>query len=84
MSRMNETPAPQRRIRPVALSVIALVVALVVVQSALAAGAVSLTTLGAPYTQNFDTLSSTVTSNCWLPPGWQLSEAGTSTANDGS
>jgi hypothetical protein len=44
---------------------------------------VGLTTPDVAYTQNFDTLSSTVTSNV-LPPGWQLSEAGTSAANDGS
>ena len=44
---------------------------------------VSLTTPDVTYTQNFDTLSSTVTSNV-LPAGWQLSEAGTSAANDGS
>jgi uncharacterized protein len=44
---------------------------------------VALTTPDVAYTQNFDTLSSTVTSNV-LPPGWQLSEAGTSAANDGS
>ena len=77
MSRMNETPAPQRRIRPVALSVIALVVALVVVQSALAAGAVSLTTLGAPYMENFDTLATSGTTNSSLPNGWWLAESGT-------
>ena len=77
MSRMNETPAPRRRIRPVALSVIALVVALVVVQSALAAGAVSLTTLGAPYMENFDTLATSGTTNSSLPNGWWLAESGT-------
>ena len=34
------------------------------------------------YTQNFDTLASTGSSNV-LPTGWSLSEAGTSAANDG-
>jgi len=44
---------------------------------------VGLTTPDVAYTQNFDTLASTGTSNV-LPAGWQLSEAGTSTTNDGS
>ena len=77
MSRMNETPAPRRRIRTVALAVIVLVVALVLVQSALAAGAVSLTTLGVPYTENFDTLATSGTTNSSLPNGWWLAESGT-------
>ena len=44
---------------------------------------VALTTPDVAYTQNFDALASTGTSNV-LPPGWQLSEAGTSATNDGS
>ncbi len=38
---------------------------------------------GTSYTQNFDTLSSTSTSNV-LPTGWQIVENGTSSAVDGS
>ncbi|NIJ08951.1 hypothetical protein FHS31_002581 [Sphingomonas vulcanisoli] len=41
----------------------------------------SLTSTG--YTQNFDTLANTGTSNV-LPVGWQISETGTSSAADGS
>ncbi len=40
------------------------------------AGAISLTTLGSPYTQSFDTLASTGTSTT-VPPGWDLTETGT-------
>ena len=39
-------------------------------------GSVSLTTLGAAYTQNFDTLANTGTTNTTLPTGWYLTEAG--------
>ncbi|MFN7928322.1 MAG: hypothetical protein U0Y68_10315 [Blastocatellia bacterium] len=38
---------------------------------------ISLTAIGAPYTQNFDALAATGTS-ANLPPGWSLSETGTS------
>jgi predicted extracellular nuclease len=41
-----------------------------------AAGSVSLTALGAAYTQNFDSLASTGTSST-LPDGWYLAETGT-------
>jgi predicted extracellular nuclease len=41
---------------------------------AVAAGGISLTTLGVPYTQNFDTLATTGTANAWADdstiPGW--------------
>ena len=43
---------------------------------------VGLTAPDVAYTQNFDTLVSTGSSNA-LPTGWGLSEAGTSAANDG-
>lgn len=37
---------------------------------------VSLTTLGSPYTQNFNTLANTGTTNTTLPTGWTLTETG--------
>ena len=40
------------------------------------AGSISLTTLGAPYTQNFDTLASASTSSM-VPNGWDFLETGT-------
>jgi len=53
-----------------------------------AAGSISLTTLGSPYMQNFDTLVNTGTSST-VPTGWDFSEAGanantTYTAGTGS
>src|SRR5262245_19883285 len=39
-------------------------------------GTVSLNTLGSAYTQNFDTLSITGTTNSNLPTGWFLTETG--------
>ena len=42
------------------------------------AGSISLTTLGTPYTQNFDTLASTGTSST-VPNGWDFVETGTNT-----
>ncbi|HEY3441852.1 MAG TPA: endonuclease/exonuclease/phosphatase family protein [Paludibaculum sp.] len=44
---------------------------------------VSLTTLGSPYTQDFNTLAASGTSST-LPSGWVILETGTSTAADGS
>jgi len=41
-----------------------------------AAGPISLTTLGSAYTQNFDTLAITGTTNTLLPTGWELTESG--------
>ena len=41
-----------------------------------AAGNISLTVLGTAYTQNFNTLATSGTSDV-LPPGWSLSETGT-------
>jgi uncharacterized protein len=49
-----------------------------------AAGTISLTAPGTPYTQNFDTLATTGTRNTTLPTGWDLSESGTSTRNNGA
>lgn len=46
-------------------------------------GTISLTALGTAFTQNFDTLSNTVTSNV-LPTGWYLFENGTSANAEGS
>jgi hypothetical protein len=54
----------------------ALVASLVVVQVARAAGSVSLVALGAPYTENFDTLASVGTSSV-VPNGWDFAETGT-------
>jgi len=56
-------------------------------QSAQAAGggsgSVSLTTLGTAYTQDFNTLANTGTTNNLTINGWYLNEAGTSGANNG-
>ncbi|MCG3141817.1 MAG: hypothetical protein HDKAJFGB_03144 [Anaerolineae bacterium] len=41
-----------------------------------AAGPISLTTLDSAYTQNFDTLAITGTTNTLLPTGWELTESG--------
>ncbi len=57
------------------------------VQPALAlgggSGSVSLTALGSAYTQNFDTLANTGTTNSLTINGWYLNEAGTSGSNNG-
>ena len=42
-----------------------------------AAGAISLTTLGGAYTQDFNTLASTGTANTVVPLGWDFAESGT-------
>jgi predicted extracellular nuclease len=49
-----------------------------------AAGTVSLTTLGSAYTQDFNTLAITGTVNTNLPTGWDLSESGSSSRNNGA
>lgn len=49
-----------------------------------AEGTVSLDTLGAVYTQDFNTLAITGTTNTNLPPGWFLNETGTSSLNNGA
>src|SRR3954447_16653433 len=43
---------------------------------ALAAGSVSLTTIGSTYDQDFNTLATTGTANTTLPDGWALTETG--------
>src|SRR2546426_4040708 len=48
--------------------------------SAAGAGTISLVAIGAAYTESFDTLANTGTSNV-LPNGWALNESGTN-AND--
>lgn len=53
-------------------------------QPTLAAGTISLTTLGSAYTQNFNTLATSGTANTALPTGWDLSESGSSTRNNGA
>ena len=42
-----------------------------------AAGSVSLTTFGTAYTQDFNTLANSGTSNTAVPTGWEFSESGT-------
>ncbi len=70
-----------------ALVVIALMLAATSVQSAQAAGggsgAISLTALGSAYTQNFDTLATTGTTNNLTINGWYLDETGSSSRNNG-
>ena len=59
-----------------ASALLASALAVVPARTARAAGSVSLTTLGAAYTENFDTLVSTGTSSI-VPNGWAFLEAGT-------
>ena len=54
------------------------------VEKVQAEGTVSLGTLGAAYTQDFNTLAITGTTNSNLPPGWFLYETGTSSLNNGA
>lgn len=46
-------------------------------------GTISLTTVGSAYTQNFDTLANTGTTNNLTITGWFLDETGSSTRNNG-
>jgi len=55
---------------------LALGVGIIRLSSSSAAGTISLTAIGTPYTQNFDTLASSGTSST-LPTGWEFSETGT-------
>jgi uncharacterized repeat protein (TIGR01451 family) len=48
------------------------------------AGSISLTSLGASYTQNFDTLGTSGTANTTLPAGWLFDETGSSIRNNGA
>ncbi len=51
-------------------------------EAVLAAGHVSLSAIGAPYTQDFDTLATSGTTNTSLPLGWELSESGGGTRDN--
>ena len=57
---------------------------LVLSASALLQAQVSLTTQGVAYTQDFNSLASSGTTNTTLPAGWALLEAGTSALNNGA
>lgn len=69
------------------ITILALVLMALPIQSALAtgggSGSISLTTLGSAYTQNFNTLANTGTTNSLTINGWFLDEAGTSARNNG-
>jgi uncharacterized protein len=65
-----------RGVRLVAAATLLLVGFLVVTQLARAAGSISLTTLGAAYTEDFNTLATTGTSST-VPNGWDFAESGT-------
>ncbi len=70
-----------------AFAVLALMLAALPMQSAQAlgggSGSISLTTLGSAYTQNFDILANTGTTNNLTVNGWYLDETGSSTRNNG-
>ena len=74
-------PAPRRlpaRRLPVLLSAVLVAAwSAVAAGPALAAGSVSLTTLDAAYTQDFDTLALSGSDNTTVPPGWDFRETGT-------
>ena len=67
--------------------IVALLLTAVSVTSLLAigggSGSISLGTLGSAYTQNFDTLANTLTTNSLTVNGWYLNELGSSAANNG-
>ena len=69
------------------ITILALMLVATPMQSALAtgggSGSISLTTLGTAYSQNFDTLANTGTTNNLIINGWFLDESGTGTANNG-
>jgi predicted extracellular nuclease len=67
-----------RRVVPVLIAAVVAATVLVPLAAtpAHAAGTISLTTLGAPYTQDFNTLAATGTSSA-LPEGWWSVESGT-------
>ena len=64
------------------VTLLALIMMAVPMQSANAAGTISLTTLGSSYLQDFDTLANSGTSDA-VPDGWDLVESGTSAAVNG-
>jgi predicted extracellular nuclease len=59
------------------MTILALMLMALPMGSAQAAGTVSLTTLGSPYNQDFDTLANSGTANTTVPTGWEFSESGT-------
>ena len=59
------------------ITILALMLMALPMQSAGAAGTVSLTTLGSAYTEDFNTLASSGTANTTIPNGWEFSESGT-------
>lgn len=59
------------------MTIVALMLMTLPMQSAGAAGNVSLTALGSAYTQDFNTLASSGTANTVVPNGWEFSESGT-------
>src|SRR5688572_28188361 len=67
-----------------AVTIFALVLMALPVQSALAAGTISLTTIGNAYTENFDTLSNVAGSltNTIAINGWELTETGGGTRDN--
>jgi hypothetical protein len=66
------------------LAILALVLALMPTQPALAAGSISLTNIGTAYTEDFNTLAIAGTANLLTLNGWELQESGTSTRNNGA
>jgi hypothetical protein len=92
------TPHPTRRIRPLFVTVLALLAIAFIAISFIASPSSALTnngsivTLGAPLTENFDTLASTGTGIAWADnttiPGWYSSRvtynSGTGSSNAGA
>jgi hypothetical protein len=62
--------------------VILLTAAAIGTTTAAAAAAVSITSFGTPYTQDFNTLANTGTTNSVLPVGWELTESGGGTRDN--
>jgi uncharacterized protein len=65
-----------------AITILALMLMALPMQSVQAAGSVSLTTLDSAYTQDFNTLAITGTANTILPVGWDLIETGGGTRDN--
>jgi uncharacterized protein len=59
------------------VTILALMIMVLPMQSAQAAGSVSLTSFGSAYTQDFNTLASSGIANTTVPTGWEFSESGT-------
>src|SRR5215216_4049610 len=66
------------------ITILALMLMALPMQSAQAAGTISLTTIGSAYTQDFDTLSNTAasTTNTLTINGWELTETGGGTRDN--